>query len=161
MVRLGVVNRHLGRDCRRPQASRSISDTVLCAERTVSLHWLTYALAVFSWEPESTVSHLRFLWPPTAGGGGGGSFSHWVCCFRTVGSGDFKIMWRTHKIMKAGRKNGDRWAQGEEEALSLCTCIFAYSLKHPAVVRTPDWLPSTLLVCFLLLPPVVLPRGLP
>lgn len=74
-----------------PQASRSISDTVCAraAEGAVGSHWLTCALAVFSGEPEPTVSHLRFLWPPAAHWG---SCSHWVHCFKSVGTGDVKIL---------------------------------------------------------------------
>lgn len=74
-----------------PQASRSISETVCAraAEGAVGSHWLTCALAVFSGEPEPTVSHLRFLWPPAAHWG---SCSHRVHCFKSVGTGDVKIL---------------------------------------------------------------------
>lgn len=57
----------------------------VCTERTVSSYWLTYALG-----SQNLVSHLCFLWPPTAGWG---SCSRWPgMLFQVVGAGDVRIM---------------------------------------------------------------------
>lgn len=60
------------------------TDTVCAwaAERAVSSRWLTFALAVFSWEPEPTASHLRFPWLLAGGVVTGYTVSkcaHWEC----------------------------------------------------------------------------------
>lgn len=120
--------------------------------------WLPFALAVFSWEPEPTASHLRFPWPPAAGWGS----CHWVHCLKSVRIGNVKIMRRTLLSPNSDEcrtKDGGRWARGGVALSSLLylppACLPAVVVAlladllpvHSARVRPPPPV----------LPPVVLP----
>lgn len=149
MVRLGVVGSHLG-----GTAETRGTDTV-CAwasGRAVSSRWLTFAPAVFSWEPEPTASHLRFPWPPAADWGS----CHWVLCLKSVHTGNVKIMRRTllsPDSNESRTKDGGRWDQGgvalsSVPAPCLPACLLWCWLScRPASLHSARVLPPSTTCC--------------
>lgn len=128
---------------------RRCTDTV-CAwasGRAVSSRWLTFAPAVFSWEPEPTASHLRFPWPPATGWGS----CHWVHCLKSVRTGNVKIMRRTllsPNSNESRTKDGGRWDQGgvalsSVPAPCLPACCGVGSPGRPASLHSAKVLPPS------------------